>query len=98
MLVVLIIREAENILPNGNTEILPGDLLVAAAPEFEDRETLTLYETPVGKGHPWLNKTLQNISVPTGCLVALVLRNGASIIPDGNTQILKDDVLVTARF
>ena len=98
MLVVLIIREAENILPNGNTEILPGDLLVAAAPEFEDRETLTLYETPVGKGHPWLNKTLQNISVPTGCLVVLVLRNGASIIPDGNTQILKDDVLVTARF
>ena len=48
-LIVLVMRKEEKIVPNGDTVILPGDLLVIAARAFEDRENLTLREITVDK-------------------------------------------------
>ena len=98
LLIVMIIRGTESIVPNGNTEILPGDLLVAAAPEFEDRKNLSLYENVIRPNHPWLNKPLRKISIPAGCLIVLILRDGVSIIPEGKDVLREGDIIVTARF
>lgn len=98
LLIIMIIRGAESIVPNGNTEILPDDLLVAAAPEFEDRRNLSLYENVIRPNHPWLNKPLRKISIPAGCLIVLILRDGASIIPEGKDILREGDIIVTARF
>ncbi|MEY8337582.1 potassium/proton antiporter [Lachnospiraceae bacterium 62-35] len=97
-LIVLIIRGKEKIVPNGNTEFLPGDMLVVAAKEFEDRENLILHETIVGKKHKWKNKALKCISVPVGTLVVMIDRAGKTIIPDGDTVICEGDTLVIAKF
>ena len=98
LLIVMIVRGAESIVPNGNTEILPGDLLVVAAPEFEDRKNLSLYENVIRPNHPWLNKPLRKISIPAGCLIVLILRDGTSIIPEGKDVLREGDIIVTARF
>lgn len=97
-LIVIILRENEKVVPNGNTEILPGDMLVIAAEEFEDRENLALHETTVGKNHKWKNKALSTISVPEGTLVVMIDRGGKTIIPGGDTVICEGDTLVVARF
>ena len=98
LLIVMILRDNDSIVPNGNTEILPNDLLVAAAPEFEDRRNLSLYENVIRPNHPWLNKPLWKISIPAGCLIVLILRDGVSIIPEGKDILREGDVIVTARF
>ena len=97
-LIVVIIRGEENIIPNGETEVLPGDLLVAAAREFENRRNLYLYEISIDKGHKWSGKKLKELDTGKGLLVVLVKRHDETIIPDGNTEICLDDTLVLARF
>ena len=97
-LIVVIIRGEENIIPNGETEVLPGDLLVAAAREFENRRNLYLYEISIDKGHKWSGKRLKELDTGKGLLVVLVKRHDETIIPDGNTEICKDDTLVLAKF
>ena len=96
-LIVVIIRGEENIIPNGDTEVLPGDLLVAAAREFENRRNLYLYEINVDKSHKWIGKPLREIDAGK-VLVVLVKRQEETIIPNGDTEIQRGDTLVLAKF
>ena len=98
LLVVLILRGKETIVPNGDTKILPGDLLVAAGKEFEDRKNLTLREITVGKNYKWKGKCLTEIPVPKGTLLVMIERGDTTIIPSGDTVIQEGDVLVEAQF
>ena len=56
LLVVLIIRGKELLVPNGGTILEQGDLLIAAAEEFEDRRNMTLQEVTVDKNYKWERK------------------------------------------
>ena len=58
LLVILIARNRQTIIPNGDTEILEGDLLVLAAKTFENRENIRLDETHI-------HLSLIHISEPT---------------------------------
>lgn len=97
-LIVLVMRKEEKIVPNGDTVILPGDLLVIAARAFEDRENLPLREITVDKNHRCKGKTLEQVEIPQGMLIIMVQRGGQTIIPRGDTLIEEGDMLVAAQF
>lgn len=97
-LIVLVMRKEEKIVPNGDTVILPGDLLVIAARAFEDRENLTLWEITVDKNHRCKGKTLEQVEIPQGMLIIMVQRGEQTIIPRGDTLIEEGDMLVAAQF
>lgn len=98
LLVVLLLREKKTILPSGDTILRPGDLLVMAAPEFEDRRNLTLYETSISKNHKLKGKYLKELPKNKSYLIVMIKRGESTIIPNGDTQILAGDVLVSARL
>ena len=45
----------------------------------------------------WSNQTLKQISLDKGSLVIMIKRNDKSIIPDGNTIVLPEDLLIVAK-
>ena len=96
-LVVLILRNRKELIPNGSTIIEKGDLLVIAAQEFNDRQNLSMQEIIIDKNHAWSNQTIRDISLDRGNLVIMIKRGDDTIIPDGNTKIIEDDTLVIAR-
>ena len=97
-LVVLILRGGETVVPSGNTVVNPGDLLVTAAPEFENRESFGMFEEYIGKSHPWAGKTVRELGLPEGTLVAMIKRGGGTVIPYGATDIRAEDVLVCIKL
>lgn len=98
VLVVLILRKDGNIVPNGSTIIEKGDLLVLAAQEFTDQENLSMKEIVVDKNHRWVNRPLKDISLVKNNLVLMIKRNKDTIVPNGNTLICADDILVIAEY
>lgn len=96
-LAVLVFRGEDSIMPNGDTRLYTGDLIVCAAPAFEDRENLTLHEVSVGKNHKWKDKKIRELDQGKGLLVIMVKRGDNILIPNGETQICKDDVLVLRK-
>ena len=98
LLVVLIIRGKDLMVPNGDTELESGDLLIAAAEEFEDRRNMTLHEITVDKNYKWRGKHLHEITVPKGTLMVMISRGAETIIPAGSTAVCEGDVLVLAKF
>ena len=97
LLVAMIARKEETIVPNGSTVLLPGDLLVLAARAFEDRENLFLQEIVVEKGHKWVGRSLRQISTRSDTLIVMVKRGNETIIPGGSTILQAGDTLVIAQ-
>ena len=100
MLVVLVLRDgAHPVLPNGDTVIEEGDLLVMAAPTFEERAEVTLREVTVTPHGHLAGQRLRD--VPQGkhpFIVVMLKREGQTIIPDGNTLIYAGDEAVIATL
>ena len=82
LLVILIARNRQTIIPNGDTEILEGDLLVLAAKTFENRENIRLDETHIHSSHRWKNKLIKDISLPSDQLIIMIQREDQSIVPN----------------
>lgn len=97
LLVVMIARGQETIVPHGGTILQTGDLLVMAARAFEDRETLSLQEVVVERSHKWCGRSLSEVSVPRNCLIIMIKRGLDTIIPDGSTRLEAGDILVAAQ-
>lgn len=100
MLVVLVLRDgAHPVLPNGDTVIEEGDLLVMAAPTFEERAEVTLREVTVTPHGRLAGQRLRD--VPQGkhpFIVVMLKRDGQTIIPDGDTLIYAGDEAVIATL
>ena len=97
LIVVLILRHGrERVVPNGDTVIEPGDLLVYAAPTFEARDDFKLREVHVGEHHRWANRLLRELPDTSRIVIVMLQRGDQSIIPNGDTRIKPGDLAFVA--
>lgn len=97
-LIVMIKRKDVVLLPKGDTVIEAGDVLVMSGQVYRgghgDPE---LREVEVEKGHKWAHRQLKEIVFPAQTLVVMIKKpDGSTKIPNGNTEVEPDDVLVLA--
>ena len=93
-LALMIKRGEETVIPKGDTVIRPRDNVILSVPPYNTNETENLQERVIEKGDKWCNKQIRNLKLSKNELIAMVIRNGETIIPDGNTVLLADDVVV----
>lgn len=100
-LAALLLRGKETLVPNGETVVEEGDLLILAAEQFEDRENLSMSEICLDKNSKWAGKSLSEIRLPKGGLIVLIVliqREGKTLIPGGSTVLQAGDCLAVARL
>lgn len=96
-LILLVLRNKRTFVPDGRTTVMDGDILVAAAPAFEKNDEFGMYDEYIGKSHEWAGKSLREIDLPKGNLVALLRRGGKCIVPRGGTVVREGDVLALIK-
>ena len=100
ILVVMIKRNGDVFVPNGSTEILPGHILVLSGNklkhfnEYREEKSTTLTEFSVEKKSSLINKSIKDADIPDDVLIVMIKRKGEVLVPNGNTIILPDDILV----
>ncbi|MDY3919120.1 MAG: potassium/proton antiporter [Candidatus Limivivens sp.] len=62
--------------------------------DYQEEAALTLMRLSVPGGHNWENKRISEIHLPTGSLALMIKRGEETIVPKGNTKILKGDTLI----
>jgi cell volume regulation protein A len=94
MLVVTIIKMNTAIIPNGNTTIDYGDIVLIAAPGYEDYINVEVNEIKISSNHAWKQKQVHSIKIDSHSLIAIIKRGSDIIVPNGNTIIHEEDTLV----
>lgn len=93
-LAVILKRGAQSLVPNGDTVIQPGDILILSTPAYQDDSGIPLREVDIGTRHPWIHRTLSDLSLPKGSLAIMIKRGGQTLIPGGDTKLLLGDIMI----
>jgi len=94
MLLVVLARGGEILIPNGQTVLRLGDTAVLSAPAYRGNLDLALTELTVRPGDSYCSKQISELRRRPNSLIVMVKRSGERIIPNGQTLLLAGDVLV----
>ena len=92
--VIMIKRDGRSIAARGKSVVEAGDDLIMNIPPYYPAKKENVLEVRISKGHKWANQTLEQINFPTNQLVIMIIRNDDKIIPNGDTMVLENDVLL----
>lgn len=93
-LALMIKRGRESILTKGDTLILAGDDLILSVTPYNPSGSEELEERVIGKSDEWCGRAISELKISKNQLIAMIIRGEDPIIPDGNTVIRENDVLV----
>lgn len=100
ILVVMIKRNGDVLVPNGSTKIIPGDILVLSGNklnefnEYKEDKSTTLTEVSIKEKSLLANKSIKEAAIPDDILIVMIKRRGKVLVPNGDTEIIPGDILV----
>lgn len=93
LLLVLLIRGDERIVPKGHTTLHAGDLLILCTKSFSSISSENIYQHRVGRNSKWAGHTIKEYPYKANCVIVLINRGNQRIIPNGDTIIQENDLL-----
>lgn len=94
-IIAKILRQGETIVPNGDVQLLAGDIIVLAGRSYFDVVGTDLLEFRINNYNSWVNKKINTIKLDRSALIVLVLRDDNElVVPNGDTVILEGDTVL----
>lgn len=93
VMITLIVRDGKRIVPDGKTKLMHGDIVCIGGASGEKIEQVSLVERDILSNDAWVGKRLRDVSGDDE-LIIMIKRDGAVVIPNGNTIICDGDVLI----
>ena len=94
LMLIMILRKGEVLVPNGNTVLECGDNLVIAAKDYRGDEDINLKEVLIKEENEWVGRQIKDLDMSRQELIVMVKRKRRTFIPNGSTYIKEGDVLV----
>ena len=94
LILAIIQRKNEVIVPRGDTVVEAGDQLVLGAEAFQDEAGITLKELTLTDRHPWAGLQIKDLDISRQTVIVMVRRNGRVVIPNGSLQLLPGDIIL----
>ena len=62
--------------------------------DIEQEQDVRFIKVSIDEGDEWIGKTISEIAVPSGSIIALIIRGGDTVVPRGDSEILLGDKLI----
>lgn len=90
-IVIAVIKRGENvIIPRGDVVIQDGDTIVLGAEPYDVDDNINLKEIILQEENPWTGQRIKDLDISRHSVIVLVKRKNKSLIPNGN-MILQDE-------
>lgn len=93
-MVLVIYRDGCKVVPKGDTQILFDDYILLGKSVENVSSDIKLREMEITKNHEWKNLKLKEINFQDGFKIALIKRGQLSFVPNGETKLAVDDIVV----
>ena len=94
IIVAMIRRGGENVVPRGNVVLKPNDTLVLGAEALKDNTHIDLKEVVLLKHNPWNGMRIRDLDISRQTIIVMVKRNGTMIVPKGELMLLEGDRVI----
>lgn len=91
MIVAIIKRDDDILIPRGDLVLEEADLLVLGAEPYEDDERINLKEVVLKTHNPWTGLRIRELDISRQSIIVLVKRRNKSLIPNGNMKLEAGD-------
>lgn len=94
-IIIAVVQRNKNVLiPNGDLELKAGDVLVIGAESVPDSERITLKEVTLEKRHSWTGHRICDLDISRHSVIVLVKRHGKALIPYGTMLLQEGDTVI----
>ena len=62
--------------------------------DIEQQQNVRFIKASIDPGDAWIGKTISEVAMPSGSIIALVLRGGETLVPRGDIEIQEGDKLI----
>ena len=94
MIVAMVRRGGENIVPRGNVVLKSGDTLILGAEALKDDSHIDLKEVVLLKHNPWNGLLIRELDISRQTIIVMVKRNGVMLVPKGDLMLLEGDKVI----
>ena len=91
MIVAIVKRDHEILIPRGDLVLEEADLIVLGAEPYEDDERITLKEVVLKTHNQWSGLRIRDLDISRQSIIVLVKRRNKSLIPNGNMKLEAGD-------
>ena len=94
VIIAVIQRGRETIIPRGNVELRSGDKLVIGAEALKNDTPVDMKEIVIHREHEWNGEAVRDLDISRQTYLVMIRRNGRSIVPNGNTMLKTGDSVI----
>lgn len=94
LILAVIQRKGDVVVPRGSTLIKEGDQIVLGAEGYRDHAGITLKELVLKERHPWTGCMIKQLDISRQTLIVMVKRSEKVLIPNGSLKLQAGDLIV----
>jgi len=94
IIVAMIRRGREQLVPRGDVVLKDNDILILGAGALKDDKHIDLKEIVLRKQNPWNGRLISELDISRQTIIVMVRRNGTMLIPKGNLMLLEGDHVI----
>lgn len=91
IIVAIIKRREELVIPCGDVVLMEDDVIVLGAEPFDEKENINLKEIVLKKRNPWCGVPIKDLDISRHSVIVLVKRKNKALIPNGNMVMQEGD-------
>lgn len=94
MIVAVVFRKKETLIPRGDLIIKAGDIIVLGASSLKHDKPIYLKEIVVRKSSKWNGAQIQELDISRQTFIVMIKRRGRTIIPNGDLTLCDGDRVI----
>ena len=91
LIIAIIVRDAETIVPRGDLVLLAADKIVLGAEPIPGSESMELKAVTLSKNNKWNGKAIRDLDISRQTFIVMVKRDDKKIVPRGSTILQEGD-------
>ena len=94
VIVAMVRRGRENIVPRGDVRLRANDTIILGAEAVKDDTHVDLKEVVLGRHSPWNGQRVMDLDISRQTIIVMVKRNGKVLVPNGDLVLLEGDCVI----
>ena len=94
VIVAMIRRGRENIVPRGDVVLRANDTIILGAEALKDDKHIDLKEVVLLKHNAWNGQLIRDLDISRQTIIVMVKRNGTMLVPKGELMLMEGDHVI----